>query len=33
VIDLIVENQVLFRGRITSFYKQGKWTSPSAYSV
>jgi hypothetical protein len=35
VIDLVVKNQDLFRSVEESqvFYKQGKWTSPSAYSV
>ena len=33
--DLVVKNQDLFRSEEESqvFYKQGKWTSPSAYSV
>jgi hypothetical protein len=35
VVDLVVNNQDLFRSVEESqiFNKQGKWTSPSAYSV
>jgi hypothetical protein len=35
VVDLVVKNQDLFRSveETQVFYKQGKWTSPSAYSV
>jgi hypothetical protein len=35
VVDLVVKNQDLFRSveGTQVFNKQGKWTSPSAYSV
>jgi hypothetical protein len=35
VVDLVVTNQDLFRSveEAQVLYKQGKWTSPSAYSV